>query len=83
MGVFQGQDHEGSSQTNLEAFRGELLEFVDIRSIRSPELVDQFWQRLSAVALVPRAAAPKQFPVLLPTVLNRNFSYFRVSNCIF
>ena len=63
MDVFQGQDYEGSRRTNLEAFRGELLEFVYIQSTESPELVDRFVQRLSAAALVPGAIVPGQFPV--------------------
>ena len=45
MDVFQGEDHVGSSLTDLEAFRGELLEFVDIRSTGSPEPVGRFLQR--------------------------------------
>ena len=74
MDVFQGQYHEGSSQTELEAFRGELLEFINIQSTGSPESVDRFWQ--------DHAAVLSQFLVSLPTVLHHNFSYFRVSNCV-
>ena len=81
MDVFQGQDHEGSSQTELEVFRGELLGFIDFRLTRSPNSVDRFWQRLSVVVLVHGAAASSQFPISLQIVLNHNFSYFRVSNC--
>ena len=42
MDVFQGKDHEGSSRTELEAFRGELLEFINIWSTESLESVNRF-----------------------------------------
>ena len=56
---FKAQDHEGSSQTELATFLGKLLEFEDIRSTGSPELVDWFFQRLSAMALVLGATTPE------------------------
>ena len=58
MNMFQGQDHEGSNWTELATFRGKLLQIEDIRSTKSLELIDRFWQRLSASALVPSATAP-------------------------